>query len=73
MFTTSGMRIKQSRHTITQRGTKSFEDTRERYVTFVDNLLLRSFYILADFLTGIEEGGGGWKLHLYNQTLANRQ
>ena len=51
-FKTSGKRIKQSAHTVKKRGTKSFEDTRKKYVTFVDKILILSFLNLAYFLTG---------------------
>ncbi len=59
MFITGRERIKQSRHTIRKRGTKSFEDTRKTYVTFVDKILILSFFNLADFLTSIEGSFGG--------------
>ncbi len=59
MFTMGGKRIEQSRHTIRKRGTKSFEDTRKKYVTFVDKILILSFFNLADFLTSIEGFFGG--------------
>ncbi len=57
MFTTGGKRIKQS--TIRKRGTKSFEDTRKTYVTFVDKILILSFFNLAYFLTRIKGFFGG--------------
>ena len=59
MFTTGGKRIKQSRHTIRKRGTKSFEDTGKKYVTFVDIILILSFFNLAYFLTRIKGFFGG--------------
>ncbi len=59
MFTTGGKRIKQSRHTIRKRGPKSFEHTRKKYVTFVDKVLILSFFNLAYFLTSIKGFFGG--------------
>ncbi len=53
MFAASGKRIKQNGQKIRKRGPKGFEDTRKKYVTIVDDLLILSFYNLAYFLTGI--------------------
>ncbi len=65
--TMSGKRIKQSRHTRRKKGTKGFEDTRKKYVTFVDKMLSLCFFVLlADFLISIE--GCFSKPHVHYQT-----